>query len=159
MRSSCALYLRRDLQCNHSSFALPVFVDSDIETFQIDATKIQSKLTDNTKLLVPVHIGGSVADVDAIQAIAQSRKIAMIEDACQAPLAQWWQTRRNNGIGRLHQLSNVEEDLIREGGAILTNDDDFANRCYNFHTLAVANLRPALDVDRTIVSPNFKRPC
>jgi perosamine synthetase len=46
-----------------SSFALPVFVDSDIETFQIDATKVHSKLTDNTKLLVPVHIGGSVADV------------------------------------------------------------------------------------------------
>lgn len=51
--------------------ALPVFVDSDIETFQIDARKVEQAITGNTRVIMPVHLGGSAADLDTIIAVAQ----------------------------------------------------------------------------------------
>ncbi len=118
-----------------SNFALPVFVDSDINTFQIDTRKIKDKLTDNTRLLVPVHIGGSVADVDAVQSIAKARNISMIEDACQAPLAQWrGKPVGTTGLAGCISFQTTKNISSGEGGAILTDDEDFANRCFNFHT-------------------------
>jgi dTDP-4-amino-4,6-dideoxygalactose transaminase len=117
------------------SFALPVFVDSDPETFQIDASKIAAKINDQTKTIIPVHIGGSVADMDAVLSAAQARKIPVIEDACQAPLAQW----RNRpvgtwGLGGCLSFQTSKNISSGEGGAVLTNDEEFFNRCFNFHT-------------------------
>ena len=51
-------------------FALPIFVDTDPETFQIDARKIEAAITDRTAAILPVHLGGSVADLDTILAVA-----------------------------------------------------------------------------------------
>ncbi|HEV7502279.1 MAG TPA: aminotransferase class I/II-fold pyridoxal phosphate-dependent enzyme, partial [Vicinamibacteria bacterium] len=50
--------------------ALPIFVDTDVETFQIDARKIEAALTDRTRVIVPVHLGGSAADLDTILPLA-----------------------------------------------------------------------------------------
>ncbi len=65
-------------------YALPVFVDTDPESFQIDARKIEAAITDRTTAIMPVHLGGNVADLDAILEIAAKHKIPVIEDACQA---------------------------------------------------------------------------
>ena len=118
-----------------SSYALPMFVDSDLQTFQIDPTKIQSAITPSTKLLLPVHIGGSPADMDAINAIAKAGNLTVIEDACQAPLAEWrGKPVGTTGLAGCISFQSSKNLNCGEGGAILTNDENFANLCYNFHT-------------------------
>lgn len=118
-----------------NSYALPVFVDTDPETFQIDPKKIAAAITPNTKLLLPVHIGGSPADTEAILKIAKPRNIPVIEDACQAPLAELrGQPVGTAGLAGCFSFQASKNLTSGDGGAILTNDDAFANLCYNFHT-------------------------
>ncbi len=118
-----------------NSYALPVFVDSDLQTFQMDPTKIQAAMTPKTKLLLPVHIGGSPADLDAIAAIAKKAQLPLIEDACQAPLAEWrGKPVGTAGLGGCFSFQSSKNLNCGEGGAIVTNDENFANLCYNFHT-------------------------
>ncbi len=118
-----------------NNYALPVFVDSDIESMQIDATKIGAAITDNTKLILPVHIAGSPADLDTVTQVADKYKIPFIEDACQAPLAVWrGQPVGTHGMGGCFSFQASKNLTAGEGGAVLTNDADFANRCYDFQT-------------------------
>src|SRR4029453_3939017 len=53
--------------------ALPIFVDTDVETFQIDARKIEASITDRTRAIVPVHLGGSAADLHVIRPMGTGR--------------------------------------------------------------------------------------
>ncbi|HWH33225.1 MAG TPA: aminotransferase class I/II-fold pyridoxal phosphate-dependent enzyme, partial [Egibacteraceae bacterium] len=69
--------------------ALPVFVDTDRETFQIDARRIEEAITPATRAIVPVHLGGSAADLDTVMDVARRRGLTVVEDACQAHLAEW----------------------------------------------------------------------
>ena len=64
--------------------ALPVFVDSDRETLQIDARKIEARITPRTRCIMPVHQGGNPANLDIILDVAKKHKVPVIEDACQA---------------------------------------------------------------------------
>jgi len=114
-------------------YALPVFVDTDPETLQIDAGKIEAAITDRTAAIMPVHLGGNVADMDAILAIAHKHKLPVIEDACQAHLAEW-RTKKAGTLGATGCFSfQVTKNLCSgEGGAILTNDGDLAEKCYAF---------------------------
>ncbi len=114
--------------------AVPVFVDTDIETFQIDPKKIEAAITDRTAAILPVHLGGSAADMDAILAIARKRKIPVLEDACQAHLGEW----KNRKLGTWGEAGCFSFQASKnlnsgEGGAIVTNDEDFAEKCYAFH--------------------------
>ena len=94
--------------------ALPVFVDSDRETSQIDARKIEAAITPRTKLIMPVHLGGSAADLDAILAIAAKHHIPVLEDACQAHLAEWRNRKAGHlGSRRLLQLPGLQEPELR----------------------------------------------
>jgi dTDP-4-amino-4,6-dideoxygalactose transaminase len=116
-------------------YALPVFVDVDPATFQIDAKKIPAALTANTRVLMPVHIGGYVADLDAVTAIARERKLAVIEDACQAWFAEWKGKPVGNwGTAGCFSFQASKNLTSGEGGAVLTNDEEFATKVYNFHT-------------------------
>ena len=119
--------------------ALPVFVDSDIETFQIDAGKIEDAVTDRTTALLPVHLGGNACDLDAILDIADRRKVPVLEDACQAHLGEW-RGRKLGTLGAAGCFSFQASKNLNsgEGGAILTNDEALAERCYAFHN----NSRP-----------------
>lgn len=118
-----------------NNFALPVFVDSDPHTFQIDPTKISGSVTSATKLLLPVHIGGYSADMDAINAVAKQHSLQVIEDACQAPLAEWRGTPvGTQGIGGCFSFQSSKNLNCGEGGAITTNDESFFHKCYNYHT-------------------------
>jgi perosamine synthetase len=114
-------------------YALPVFVDTDPESFQIDARKIEAAITDRTAAIMPVHLGGNVADMGAILEIARKHKIPVIEDACQAHLAEW-QGKKVGTLGATGCFSfQVTKNLSSgEGGAILTSDGDLAERCYAF---------------------------
>lgn len=80
-------------------YALPIFVDTDPESFQIDARKIEAALTERTAAILPVHLGGNVADLDAILETAEKHKIPVIEDACQCILRNG-EARRSGLWGR-----------------------------------------------------------
>jgi perosamine synthetase len=114
--------------------ALPVFVDSDIETFQIDARKIEPAITANTRVIMPVHLGGSAADLDTIMEVARRRGVTLVEDACQAHLAEW-RGRKVGTYGKTGCFSFQASKNLNsgEGGAILTDDEALVETCYRFH--------------------------
>ena len=114
--------------------ALPVFVDSDPRTFQIDASKIEAAITPRTVAIIPVHLGGNVADMDAINGIATKHKLPVIEDACQSHLAEW-KGRKVGTLGTLGCFSFQASKNLNsgEGGAVLTNDSEVIERCFAFH--------------------------
>jgi perosamine synthetase len=114
--------------------ALPIFVDTDIETFQIDARRIEAAITDRTRVLVPVHLGGSAADLDTILPLAQRRNVPVLEDACQAHLGEW-KGRKVGTLGKAGCFSFQASKNLNsgEGGAILTDDAAFIEACYTFH--------------------------
>src|SRR6266446_8802718 len=62
------------------NYALPIFADSDPETFQIDANKIEAAITERTRAMLPVHLGGSSVDLDQVLEIAKQHEIPVIED-------------------------------------------------------------------------------
>lgn len=113
--------------------ALPVFVDTDRATSQIDATKIEAAITKRTRAILPVHLGGSVANMDAILAVAKKHNLPVLEDACQAHLAEW----RGQKVGTLGALGCFSFQGSKhlnsgEGGAIMTNDDKLAEISRSF---------------------------
>src|SRR5260370_263045 len=114
--------------------ALPVFVDSDPETFQIDHRKIEAAINDRTRAIMPVHLGGNVSDIDAIAAIAKKHAIPLIEDACQAHLAEW-RGRKAGTYGDAGCFSFQASKNLNcgEGVAILFREEDLRERGYAFH--------------------------
>jgi len=116
------------------NYALPILVDTDPESFQIDTKKMEKAITKETKVLMPVHIGGSPADVDSILAIGQKHKLPVIEDACQAVMAEWKGKKLGSfGIGGAFSFQSSKNLNCAEGGAITSNDEDFIKTCYRFH--------------------------
>ena len=114
--------------------ALPVFVDTDPETFQINPERIEEKITENTRAILPVHILGLPANMDKINAIAKKHNLKVIEDACQAWLAEW----RGKKCGTLGELGcfsfqNSKNLTCGEGGAIVGDDEVVMDRCHSFH--------------------------
>lgn len=119
--------------------AMPVFVDTDRETFQIDAEKIEDKITSRTKAILPVHIYGLPADMIRIMEIANKHDLVVVEDACQAWLAeidrQQVGTFGNSGC---YSFQNSKNLPMGEGGAIVSDDEEFMDRCYSYHNLGGA---------------------
>jgi len=116
------------------NYALPILIDTDIETFQIDTKKMEQAITPQTKLLMPVHIGGSPADIDTILAIGRKHNLPVIEDACQAHLAEWKGKKVGSfGLGGAFSFQSSKNLNCAEGGAITSNSKEFIDRCYSFH--------------------------
>jgi dTDP-4-amino-4,6-dideoxygalactose transaminase len=110
--------------------AKPVFVDIDPATFTIDASKIEAAITPRTKAILPVHLYGQAADMDAIMAIARRHGLVVIEDACQAHGAEY-HGRRLGSIGDTGCFSfypGKNLGAYGEGGAITTNNPEIAER-------------------------------
>jgi perosamine synthetase len=115
-------------------YALPVFADVDAASFQIDAGDVQRAITPATKAILPVHVGGATGDMEAILRAANGNQIPVIEDACQAHLAEWrGKFVGQSGLAGCFSFQASKNLTAGEGGMIVTNDDDFAARCYNFH--------------------------
>jgi dTDP-4-amino-4,6-dideoxygalactose transaminase len=108
--------------------ATPVFVDCDPETLTIDTAQIAEKITPLTRAIVPVHLHGFMADMTAIERIADRAGIAVIEDASQAHGASR-EGRRAGAFGRLGCFSFYPSKNLGaygEAGAVTTNDADLA---------------------------------
>ncbi len=114
--------------------AMPVFVDTDRETFQIDTEKIEAKITSRTRAILPVHILGLPANMPRIMEIANKHNLIVVEDACQAWLAEINHKKMGTfGHAGCFSFQNSKNMAIGEGGAIVSDDDDFMDRCYSYH--------------------------
>ena len=105
--------------------AIPIFADIDPETYNIDPEKVEEKITDKTKAIMPVHIFGNPCDMKALRDIADDHNIILIEDACQAHGAKF-DGKFVGTFGEANCFSfYASKNLVfGEGGAIATNDDD-----------------------------------
>ena len=108
--------------------ARPVFVDVEPVTLTMDPAEIEAKITPRTKAIIPVHIYGQMADMDAVKAIADHHRIPVIEDACQAHGAQYKGQRAGSigvsGCFSFYPGKNL--GACGEGGLVVTNNDEQA---------------------------------
>jgi dTDP-4-amino-4,6-dideoxygalactose transaminase len=110
--------------------ARPVFVDIDPVSFTMDPAKVEAAITAHTKAIIPVHLYGQTADMDALNAIGAKHKIPVIEDACQAHGA-YYKGRRAGSLGAAACFSFYPSKNLGacgEGGAVTTNDAELAKK-------------------------------
>ena len=137
--------------------ALPVFADTDSETFQIDPKSIERVLTSRTAAIMPVHLGGATFDVDAIQAIARKRNLPVVEDSCQSHLAEW-RGKRTGSFGTAGCFSFQASKNLNggEGGAILSSSDELIEKCYTFHNNGRGRVHKGYDFSYRIQGLNLR---
>lgn len=108
--------------------ARPVFVDIQADTFNIDPALIEAAITPRTKAIMPVHLYGLMADMDAIMDIAQRHNLAVIEDSAQAHGATY-KGKAAGGFGTgCFSLYATKNMTSAEGGMVTSNDPDVAER-------------------------------
>ncbi|NUQ66440.1 MAG: DegT/DnrJ/EryC1/StrS family aminotransferase [Pirellulales bacterium] len=119
--------------------ALPVFVDVDLDTFQMDPGKIEPLVNGNTRAVEPVHIGGLPCSMEKIMAVAKKHGLKVVEDAAQAHLAEF-QGKKCGTFGDLGCFSFQSSKVLAcaEGGAIVGNDGALLEQCYAFHNLGLS---------------------
>ena len=109
--------------------AIPVFADVDPDTFCLDPASVEAVITPRTKALMPVHLVGNLADMEALGTIARRHDLKIIEDAAQAIGASWRGTRAgaigDAGVFSFQQSKNM---MTGEGGMIVTHDPEVARR-------------------------------
>ena len=111
--------------------ATPVFVDVRLDTFNIDCSKIEEKITFKTKALMPVHIFGQPCGMDELNNIAKKYNLYVIEDAAQAVGSEY----KGQKIGTLSDIATFSFFPTKnlgctgDGGMIVTNNDDLATIC------------------------------
>ncbi len=109
---------------------VPIFVDVDPDTYNIDPERIEQAITDRTRAIMVVHFGGQPADMDRITAIADKHNLAVIEDAAHAHGCEW----KGKKAGSMSLFSSFSFQAAKnmtagEGGIILTDDEAFAAEC------------------------------
>jgi perosamine synthetase len=135
---SCALAV---IECG----AVPVLVDSDPRTWCMDVRQIEAKISPRTKAIMPVHIYGHPVDMDPILELARKHNLHVIEDAAEAHGAEYLSGRegqspvwkRCGGMGDVSCFSFYANKLITtgEGGMVLTNDAEIAQRARSLRNL------------------------
>jgi dTDP-4-amino-4,6-dideoxygalactose transaminase len=109
--------------------AKPVFVDVDEETFNLDVSQVESKISPRTKAIMPVHLYGYVCNMDGLMAISEKHGLKIIEDACQSVLATFqgkFAGSFGTGAFSFYATKNL---MTGEGGMITTNDEAVAKKC------------------------------
>jgi len=109
--------------------SIPVFVDVDPDTFCMDPAKVEAAITPRTRAILPVHLTGNIADMDAILAIARRHRLRVVEDAAQCIGATYngrkAGTLGDAGVFSFQQSKNI---MTGEGGMLVTRDPDIARR-------------------------------
>lgn len=110
--------------------AIPIFVDPDIHTYNIDPNRIEEKITVDTKAIIAVHLQGRSADMDAIMSICNKYGLKLIEDAAQAHGACY----KGKKVGQLAHAAafsfypGKNLGALGDGGCITTNDEEIAQK-------------------------------
>lgn len=128
--------------------ATPVLVDAEPETWNIDTTKIEERMTPRTKAIMPVHIYGHPCDMDPIMEIAERHNLYVIEDAAEAHGAEY-KGRKTGGIGHVNCFSFYANKIITtgEGGMVVTNDEKIAEKARRLKDLAHSSGKRFLHTD------------
>lgn len=150
--------------------AIPVFADVEKETFNIDPTKIEEKITQKTKAIIPVHIFGQSARMDEINALAKKYNLKIVEDAAQAVGSKY----KGKMIGTLGDVAcfsffpTKNLSCAGDGGIIVTNDDNIAivakalrthgsgengQKAFNFLNNIKEEVETSKDGDDTVYNP------
>jgi len=137
----------------------PVFVDIDRKTLNINPTKIEAAITKKTKAIMPVHLMGKPADMDAINRIAKKYKLYVIEDAAEAHGAIY----KGRGVGTLGDMAAYSLYVAHiistvEGGIVVTDREDFAEilRSLRSHGRACKCERCVLNVSSGYCAKRFR---
>jgi len=128
--------------------AKPVLVDAEPETWNMDVNKIEEKITDKTKAIMPVHIYGHPCDMDPILKIAAEHDLYVVEDAAEVHGAEY-KGKKTGGIGDVGCFSFYGNKIITtgEGGMIITNNEEIAEKANSLKDLAFSKERRFLHTD------------
>lgn len=128
---------------------IPVFADADSETFNMDPTSVEERISDKTRVIIAGHIAGQPCDMDPIMEIAKRHNLVVIEDCSQAHDAEY-KGRKVGSIGHMAAfslMSGKHSTAGGQGGIVLTNDEElywnakrFADRGKPFGSDATSNL-------------------
>lgn len=134
--SNCVLYVGGNVK----------FADIKPDTYNINPDEIKKKITDKTKVIVPVDYAGQPCDIDEINKIAEENNLTVIEDASHAIGAEY----KNKKIGRLSDLSifsfhPVKHITTGEGGMVLTNNEDFYEELLLFRTHGITKNKKKME--------------
>ncbi len=124
------------MACIFLNNALPVFADIDPETWMLNADLVEKVLTPDTKVILPVQITGGICNMDKVNAIAKKHNLKVVEDACEAHLAEW-KGKKAGTLGDLgcFSLQNGKQITCGEGGAIIGDDEQIMDLCYSIHNV------------------------
>lgn len=113
---------------------IPVFADIDLDSFNLDPSAIESRISPRTRGIIPVHFAGQPAEMDAIHAIAAKHHLVVIEDAAHAHGALW-NDRPAGSLAAMGSFSFQSSKNLTcgEGGIITTNDSNLAELCRSLH--------------------------
>ncbi|MBS1514715.1 MAG: DegT/DnrJ/EryC1/StrS family aminotransferase [Bacteroidetes bacterium] len=139
--------------------AKPVFVDIDLSTYNIDVNKIENAITERTKGIIPVHLFGLCADMDAINSIAKKHNLFVVEDAACA-LGSYYKGRHCGSFGDYGCFSFHPRKSITtgEGGMITTNDAAKSDLCRSLRNHGASDKKalPFLLSDYDNLGYNFR---
>jgi dTDP-4-amino-4,6-dideoxygalactose transaminase len=112
--------------------AVPVFVDIDPATFNLDISQIEAKITERTKAIQPVHLYGQCADMKALREVAAKHRVPLVEDAAQAIGAEEDGVRAGamSEVGCFSFYPSKNLGGMGDGGFMTTNDDELAERLF-----------------------------
>ncbi|MGW4501003.1 DegT/DnrJ/EryC1/StrS family aminotransferase [Micromonospora sp. NPDC004336] len=124
--------------------AVAVPVDVDLDTYCVDPAAVEAAITPRTRAIMPVHMAGQFADMDALSKLAADAGVALLQDAAHAQGAQW-QGRRAGALGSVAAFSFQNGKLMTagEGGAVLFPDEELRERAFLVHSCG----RPRTDRD------------
>lgn len=113
---------------------VPVFADVALDTFNLSPAAVEAAVTPRTRAIIPVHLGGQPAEMDALLAIARKHDLVVMEDAAQAHGASY-HGQPVGSLGRAGSFSFQSSKNLTcgEGGAIVTSDEAFAEACRSLH--------------------------
>jgi len=116
--------------------AKPVFVDADKETWNIDVSKVEERITSKTKAIIPVHIFGNPCDMDAICSIAKKHNLYIIEDAAEAHGAEF-AGKKTGSFSAIASFSFFANKNLTtgEGGMVVTDSKDYYKKCKYFKNM------------------------
>jgi dTDP-4-amino-4,6-dideoxygalactose transaminase len=135
--------------------AVPVFADIELDTFNLDPKSVEAAITPKTRAIIPVHMAGQPADMDAMLAIAKKHNLIVIEDAAHAHGGR----HKNRGVGSIGHMGSFSFQSSKnltsgEGGIITTNDDRLAEACRSIHNCG--RITGGLWYEHHVMSANYR---
>jgi dTDP-4-amino-4,6-dideoxygalactose transaminase len=137
--------------------AVPVLAEVD-ESLTLDPKDVEGRITPSTKAILPVHMIGNSADLDALKAIADKHKLMLIEDTAQA-FGGSYKGKRLGTIGLLGTYSfNIFKTInAGDGGMVVTNNEDLYKQAFAYHDQGHFPLRMGVEVgNRAVIGQNFR---